>query len=70
MSLNHKCHTQNSIQANCVAKFIGNRFSAIGDALGVSSIIQHHRKSFRRKSSVTHLHDTFSSIYSSMYFGL
>lgn len=50
MSLNHRCQTQNSIQAN-VVKFIGDRLSAFGKAVGVNSIIQHHRKSFRRKSA-------------------
>jgi len=59
MSLNHRCQIQNSIQAN-VVKFIGDRLSAFDKAVGVNSIIQHHCKSFRRKSA---LNDSFVFSY-------
>lgn len=54
MSFNHQCQTKNLIRDNFV-KFIGNRLSAFDKALGVNSIIQHHRKSFRRKSESSNL---------------
>lgn len=54
MSFNHQCQTENIIRANFV-KFIGNRLSAVDKAVGVNSIIQHHRKSFRRKSESSNL---------------